>query len=302
MNAILDWAEEHHGVVTRQEAWALDVSKAEFDAVVRSGLLERLGPNTYRVRGSVPTPKQKLLAAVRVAGPDALAAGYAALWLWRIQGFSLSIETRRPGGRSVDGAVGRLHQTLYLPPHHRSEVDGIPVTSPARTAFDACGFLHPDRAVRMLHDFDLRRLVRTPQLRVVLAETGRRGRAGTATLRAILGGRDDSYQPTASELEDLVEAVHRAYGLPQPRRQVSVGDAETPVGCVDFRMPSPAQNIIIEANSKRWHDSFLRQIGDDRRDARLRKAGLICVRTNWWQLTYEPWEYVLNGTIALLTG
>jgi hypothetical protein len=121
---------------------------------------------------------------------------------------------------------------------------------------------------------------------MMLAETGARGRDGTALLRRILDVRTQEYIPPESELEALLDAVLSSAGLPLPTPQVSVGGTQTPIGRVD-RVYREAR-VVIEADSRRYHSAWLDQQADHRRDLLLAAAGYRIVRVNWHQLIREP--------------
>jgi very-short-patch-repair endonuclease len=120
----------------------------------------------------------------------------------------------------------------------------------------------------------------------MLAETGRRGRPGTALTRQLLAVRTVDYVPPASALEALVVAVLEAYGIEQPERQDRVGGTTAPIGRVDFVFRTA--RLVVEADSRRHHSSWLDVEADHRRDLLLAAAGWTIVRVNWHQLVEEP--------------
>lgn len=137
------------------------------------------------------------------------------------------------------------------------------------------------------------------EMALMLAETGARGRQGTALLRQILAVRTEDYVPPASELEALLLAVLRTAGVPTPDRQEWVGGTKAPVGRVDFVYR--AARVVIEADSRRYHSSWLDVQADHRRDLLLAAAGWTIVRVNWHQLLGEP-ELFVGAMRALLTA
>jgi very-short-patch-repair endonuclease len=58
------------------------------------------------------------------------------------------------------------------------------------------------------------------------------------------------------------------------------------VGRVDFVYR--AAKVVIEADSRRYHSSWLDVQADHRRDLLLAAAGWTIVRVNWHQLIAEP--------------
>lgn len=98
-------------------------------------------------------------------------------------------------------------------------------------------------------------LTTVQRLGMMLAETGARGRPGTALLRRFLAVRTEDYVPPESELEALLLAVLAGAGIPIPERQASVGGTTAPVGRVDF-VYRPVK-ALIEADSRRYHSAWL---------------------------------------------
>ena len=175
-------------------------------------------------------------------------------------------------------------------------IDGIPVTCVERTVFDIAAHSGERRARQLVKRVVGRKLTTMPKHAAVLTELGRRGRAGTRMLRAVLGALAE--EPlTESELEDLVLAVLRATGVELPERQVEVGGTRAPIGRIDFLYR--LARIVIEADSKRWHGDWVATEEDHRRDAKLTAAGYHVIRTNWGQLVDEP-ELFVNAVLGAL--
>jgi hypothetical protein len=169
-------------------------------------------------------------------------------------------------------------------------VRSIATTSPDRTLLDLCGCVHAKRAERALDNALAMELTTIRQLGLMLAETGRRGRPGTALLRRLLAVRAADYVPPASELEALLLGVLEAANLPVPDRQAWVGGTRAPVGRVDFVIRDA--RVVIEADSRRHHSSWLDVEADHRRDLLLAAAGWDVIRVNWHQLIREPELFV----------
>jgi hypothetical protein len=67
----------------------------------------------------------------------------------------------------------------------------------------------------------------------VLIETKSQGRAGSTVLRARLTERGPSHVPSATELERRFITLVARFGLPTPRRQIDLGNADEWIGRVD---------------------------------------------------------------------
>ena len=287
MDTMLPLAEQQHGLISREQALAHGIHSDQIGGHLRRGTWERVARNVYRVPGSVPTWEQRLLAAVWAAGNGAAASRRSAAALWRIPGFGPGpVEVTQLRGPSSRYPAPGLHDSRFLPAHQIRAVSGIPTTCVERTLFDLSGCVHPGRAERALDNALAMGLTTVQQLGLMLAETGVRGRRGSALLRRILSIRADDYVPPASELEALLIAVLHGAGVALPARQEWVGGTEAPAGRVDFVYREA--RVVIEADSRRHHSSWLDVQADHRRDLLLTAAGWRIIRVNWHQLIKEP--------------
>jgi len=287
MDRILELASRQHGLIGREQALAHGMTRGQINARVRERRWDIAGRGVYRVPGSVPTWEQRLLTALLVAGPGAVASRRSAAALWRIPGFSRQpVEVTQRRGPSRRNPVKGLHDSRVLPPHQVRTVDAIPTTSPARTIIDLCGCVHPRRAERAMDNALSMGLVSVGDLGRMLGETGTHGRAGIALARRLLSVRTADYVAPASELEALLLAVLEASGIEAPERQGSVGGTQAPVGRVDFVFREA--RVVVEADSRRHHSSWLDVQADHRRDLLLTAAGWRVIRVNWHQLVEEP--------------
>jgi hypothetical protein len=204
------------------------------------------------------------LAAVKACGPGAALSHLAAAALWELirwnDDWRPDVTVPTSYGRSIPGV--KVHRTRRPP--HVIRFDNIPVTSPARTLDDLSSVL-PFK----LH----RRAVRQAMAlkRVTVRElTGARSNQ----LREILA---DGYVPTRSELEDAVLDLITTGGFATPDVNQPVGLGFTP----DFRWPE--QRLVIEADSRQWHDDPIAQQDDQARQAILEAHGERVIRVTWKQ-------------------
>jgi hypothetical protein len=291
-------AEEQHGLISREQALAHGMNSNQIGARLRRGTWERVARNVYRIPGSVPSWEHRVLAAVWAAGAGAAASRLTAAALWKMPGFRPGpVEVTQVRGPSSRYPKPGLHDSRFLPEHQIRVIHAIPTTCPERTLLDLCACVHAGRAERALDNSLAMELTSVQRLGLMLAETGARGRTGTALLRRILSVRCDDYVPPESELEALVIAVLTGAGLPLPERQASIGGTTAPAGRVDH-LYRPAR-VVIEADSRRHHSSWLDVQADHRRDLLLMAAGYRIIRVNWHQLIGEP-ELFLAAVRAFL--
>ncbi|MDQ3570766.1 MAG: endonuclease domain-containing protein [Actinomycetota bacterium] len=277
--------------MTRAQALGAGLSDGVVDGRVRAERWERMARDVYRVPGSTPSWRQSLLAAILTAGAGAVASHQSAAALWGLPGFCAGpVEVTRLRGPSRVARVGTLHETRCLPASQVAAVDGIPVTSSGRTLLDLCGAVHPKRAERALANALAMKLTTSARLHVVLAEAGKKGRPGSQLLRRLLEDGDDGQAPPESELENLLAAVLKGARLPTPSRQVELGNDTAPIGRVDFAYREA--RLVLEADSRRHHSSWLDAEADRRRNAALMAGGWYVLRVSWDQLVNRPAEVV----------
>ena len=155
-------------------------------------------------------------------------------------------------------------------------IDGIPVTTAARTLLDLAA-VSPADAVEEALDEALRRgLVTLSRLRWRMDELGRR--PGSGTMRRLIDARRDGGRAVKSVLETRVLRLLKRTRLPRPERQHPVRDRGHVVAIVDFAYPE--FKLAIEADSYQWHSGR----GAWRRDLHRRN-----------RLTHLGW-YVLHVT------
>ena len=152
----------------------------------------------------------------------------------------------------------RKHKGIYS---HRSQAierviyRGIPVTPPARALIDVASDLPYDGARRAVNEALDREQVKAGDL-----VTSRH--RGAAKLRRILA----TAAPTRNEYEDIVLAVIHQGGLPKPDVNARRGRY-----VLDFRWP--AQRVILEADSRRYHGHLLARADDAERQRIPRGTG-----------------------------
>lgn len=290
-------AANQHGLVSR--AQARDVG-ASCEVLRRCTALEweSAGPGVLRLVGSVATDHQRCMAAVLSAGRGALASGITAAFLWGLPGFGpRPVHVSRPhGAKHRRSPLAIVHHSRFLPPHHGRPLEGIPVTSVARTVFDLAAWVHPARAERALDNALHRRLVVLEELRAVAIELFEQGRTGTVLIRELLEARGAGYIPVASGLEARFLALLVAAGIELPERQVDLG-GEYWVGRVDFYYRR--LRLVIEVDGEAFHTSKLDRELDARRDRALRAAGFEVLRIREHLLRGEPEEVLAMVRAAL---
>jgi hypothetical protein len=192
-----------------------------------------------------------------------------------------------------DCRLGRISETSWLPAHHVTVHDAIPVATLARLCFELAGTEKRQRLGRTIDNALLLGMT-VEALAEVVGCLAKRGRPGSTAMREEVALRGEGYVPPASELEALGFEVLRRGGLPEPVRQFDVG-GEAWIGRVDAAYPEA--KLILEFDGRRHWQVLLEAQADRRRDAELVAAGWRILRITWEMLVHDP-----EGVVRLVAG
>jgi predicted transcriptional regulator of viral defense system len=181
--AIARHASSQHGVFTWDQAVACGLSPEMVRRRIAAGRWERLSKGIYRLGGAPATWRQGLLATCFAAGPDAVASHLAAAALHRLPAGRTRLEITVPKGRRFRREDVVAHETTLLPAVDVESVDGIPVTTPARTVVDLAAVLAPAGVEDNLDAAISSGLVARPRAQWRLDELAEQGRPGIRVLR-----------------------------------------------------------------------------------------------------------------------
>jgi hypothetical protein len=137
-------AELQHGVVARWQLLAFGFGDDSIQHRIATGRLKPMHAGVYGVGHTRLTPAGHLMAAVLALGPGALLSHLSAashLGLRRTNQAKVDVTTSVSGQRSTK--LIRAHRTRVLHPDDWTIIDGIPVTSVARTHLDVAAILKP---------------------------------------------------------------------------------------------------------------------------------------------------------------
>lgn len=275
-------ASGQHGVFARTQVARLGATKDMIAQRVTAGRWERLGRDVFRLAGSPRSWRQSLMAACLGWGEGAVVSHRAAAALRLLAGCMPGpVELTVPLTRRRS-APGTIHRNV-LPPVDVTTVEGIPVTTVARTLMDIASVAPRDTVEEALDDALRRGLVTMPRLRWRLSELGRSGRPGTAVIRSLIDARDPRSSVPQSVFETRLLRVLKEAGLPRPILQHEVRDGRRVVAVVDFAFP--AIRVAIEAEGYRWHSGRARWERDLARRNALTSLGWRVVHVTWTELT-----------------
>ena len=182
-----------------------------------------------------------------------------------------------------------VHRTRRLDPEDRATEDGIPVTTVARTLLDLAEVLPAGDLARAIEASETLQLFDLRAVEDVIARSP--GRRGLRPLRRAL----DAYRPapfTRSPLEVRFLSLCRDAGFPQPAVNVEIAGLEVDAVWDDAR-------LVVELDSRTFHDTSIAFERDRIRDATLQLAGYRVLRVTHRRLLREP-EAVLHTVRQLL--
>jgi hypothetical protein len=216
-------AARQHGVVSHAQLIGLGLGNASITERVRTGRLHRLHRGVFAVGHTSLTVKSRWMAAVLALQPDAVLSHRSAAALHGLRPSSnpsVDVLIPRRSGPSKRDGIG-VHRTTTLPASERTEVDGIHVTSWARTLLDLAAVVNQQSVAKALERSEELRLFDFPTLAALVDRHP--GHQGIGKLRRALV----LYEPRSkSELQRLFRKLCDDHGLPRPEEEQDIGDRE----------------------------------------------------------------------------
>jgi very-short-patch-repair endonuclease len=268
---IAELARRQGGHATSRQLYALGLDANAVKYRMRVGRLIAVHHGVYAV-GHLPTnPIDRGKGAVLACGPrTALGFGAgAAFWgVFKRWTYPLELVTAadpRPSGLIVHKSKTLLRRDIRI-------VDGLRVTSPARTLLDIAPRLDDKQLTRAVNELRLARRLTLNQLNDIVSRNPRHASANR--LRVIVGG--SQREPTRSEIENAFQRLVKRYQLPIPLINVHVAGYR-----VDAYYPD--HQLVVETDGWLIHQTRHAFIRDRRQDADiLARTGISTVR-----LTYD---------------
>ncbi len=236
---------------------------------VHSGRLRRLHRGVYAVGHTRLPPFGRVAAALLACGSGAAASHLTGAWVR-----SLRCDGRMLVDVTVGSCTGRRHACVLTHSAGRlracdlTVVDGLPVTSVARTLLDCAPVLGRRGTEKLVAEAELLRSFDLAAVQDLLNHVP--GHAGAATLRAAIGDAGSARGTTASRPEDALLAAFRAAGLPEPECNAAVRLDDGTYAHPDFLWRR--QRLVVEADPRATHDRTASYRSDRRRDRALKRV------------------------------
>jgi very-short-patch-repair endonuclease len=284
---IVALAERQHGIVARRQLLDAGIGRRAIDHRVDLGRLHVVHRGVYALGHRVLLTRARWMAAVLASGPGAVLSHRPAAVLagLRRPPAPLEVTVRHHGS----GRRGIRTSYARLPDDEVTVIDGIPVTTVPRTLLDLASVLPPHQLERALNEAEIQGRSDSLSLPELIVRYPRR--KGVAAIRDALGAGP---VPTRDELEARFRAFIRARRLPTPRFNFNVQGYEC--DCV-----WPDRGLIVELDSRAFHDTSAAFERDRERDRILTAAGWRVIRVTWRQL-HQARERVAADLRRLLVG
>jgi hypothetical protein len=284
-----------HGVVARWQLLRRGMTAREIDGLAARGHLQRLHSGVYAVGHRVLSREGRWHAAVLVGGPGSVLSHRSAAQAWGLLWPSeIDVEVTRP--RTHRGRPGiRAHRAPLLP-DEITKVNGIPVTSPFRTAFDVAGLGERRLVERVLHEIAVRRLTDAVPFEELLRRHPRK--RGARLLREVRASKVPVGVPR-NEFEQSFVAFLDDYELPRPALNASlaVRDRFFEIDALWRR-----HRLAAELDSREVHDTDDGFESDRERDRVLLAEGWRTTRITWRQLRDQRAEVAADLRLLLDRG
>lgn len=291
----LDLAVTQGGVVTRPQVLELGFTPRQVGRRVSSGRWKLVRRGVYEL--VPPRDRRDLLRTVLATWPGAVVSHESAAVLHVIPFVEESKLVVSHHTRTTHDFVGfEVHRTHDLDAWHVTTIDGVRVTTVARTVVDLAAGRSEKHLGAIVDRLVSDCVVELFEIEAVLGSTARRGKPGTVTMRSVLEARSGP-DHSGSVLEKRGRALIAEAGLPTPR-------SECPIPwTVNRRFDDayPERKIAIEWDSRRFHGQLSTFESDRERDRDGAVRGWVILRFTWDDVHNHP-DRVVETVRALLAA
>ena len=277
-----EYAAVQDGVIGHGQILVLGLSEEWIKRKLRAGWLHVVFRGAYAVGHKRISWQGRYRAALLSCGPTALLSHRSAVRWHNLKRWSGgAIHVTVPGGGREDRQPGLvIHRVRNIREADKTVVDGLPVTSVARTLLDMAPIVRRETLDELLEAAENAKLLDVNACTAVCGK-GRRGSA--ALKRALL-----LYQPipgwTRSRLEKRAyKLIANEPDLPTPSVNTWVAGHE-----VDLRIG----DVVIEIDGGATHGTRAAKERDPRRDVEVQLAGCEILRITEHRLVHEPQTYL----------
>jgi very-short-patch-repair endonuclease len=292
---VVELATNQDGPIADWQLIDLGLSRSTIDSWLRSRRLHPHHRGVYTLGHRAFGPNGRRWAAVLACGPGAVLSHRSAAAVWGIRPDNrprIDVTVASRGRASRKGI--QVHRVRRLDPRDVTKIDGIPVTTLARTLLDLAEVVPMNQVRRAINEADDLKLFDLKAVNELLSRSnGRRGvKPLTAALIAVV-----PEERTRSDLEEAFLAFCEERDIPRPK--VNRGRAGK-----EIDMVWPEHNLIVELDGYQTHRTRRAFEEDRRRDAAHLLDGIRTVRATDRWLSKEPddLERTLKGLLTRRAG
>lgn len=282
---VAELARSQHHVFTRDQAFRAGLSPDQVQHRLATAAWQHVARCVYAPAGTVIEPRGRVHAATLVM-PGSVASHEAA---GELNAFPLVppglVVVSRADARPNRSDLAEVRRLVDFRPEDHIVVDGIPTTSPLRTAADLAAVLGAKRYQQMVDELIVRRDITAEDLAAFAVRWCRQGRRGSSLLWKTVDARGPGYVAPESQLEAKGFAVIEAGGFPVPERQLDLPWRSDRPGRVDCGYPE--LRVLIEWDSRKHHLVEAQFEDDRRRDDEAVANGWRPLRFTWKMLHHE---------------
>jgi hypothetical protein len=293
---VVDLALAQGGVVTRRQLLDLGLTTRQIDYRVNTGEWSLVKRGVYQI--AQPRDRRDLLRRVIAVWERSVLSHETAAEMHDVPYVDRGrIVVSHHSRTTHDFPDIEVHRTHDLDEWHVTRVDGMPVTTIARTVVD----LAATRSVRHVGAITDRLVsdgrLDLVELAAVHGAVARRGKGGTQVLREVLEERFDGTFRDESELERRGRRVIADGGLPLPVSEYPIPWNPSR----RFDEAYPELKIAIEWDSRRYHGQLAAFESDRARDRDAALEGWRVLRFTWNDVHNHP-QRVVNTIRGLLAA
>jgi hypothetical protein len=281
----MELAATQHSLITHDQARRAGLNPDQVRYLLDKKVLAPVHLGVYRFVSAHESRNQRRLAVCLAVGEISAVSHRSAANVhgtWSVGEDHVEITVGRD--RSPELAGVTMHRLADLSDRWILHIDGLAVTTPARTLVDLGAVLPLGSVSRALDRAVGRRLATLAEIRTALNAVARKGRAGVGVMRQLLRERGDT-PTTCTVLEARMLALLRNHGVSLPVPQHTVFDEHGQfVGCVDFAYPEI--KYAIEVDGYEYH-AGIREFRHDRvRQNDLVDLGWTVHRFTWTEVDH----------------
>jgi len=245
---------------------------------VRRGWFTRIHEGVYAIGRCELSQRGRFVAAVKACGTDAALSHFSCTVFWNMAEWAdrpIDVTVATSHAHRHEGV--RVHRSKLLSRQDLRNRSGIWVVSPEWALLGLAAQVGEDTLKGAIRRGFAREHV---SLRSLAAVLGRAGPVrGSRSFAKVLS---QGYRPARTVLEDIVLdlIVDAGFELPEVNRRLVVGGRSF---YPDFRWPE--QRLIVEADSRMWHDDPISRAADAERQAILEASGERLIRVTFEQAT-----------------